>query len=140
MARRVELCSAVGRVNSMEGRPRQSLRRSCAKAVAASARVTASATDAIRIVQDMTSPCSCLSSCSVRSFASRASESYRRACRPCYEMGTGEGNPRELNQSLMGYEEILYRIEDGLAEVTLNRPDKLNAWTWRMGAEVQHAL
>jgi enoyl-CoA hydratase/carnithine racemase len=40
----------------------------------------------------------------------------------------------------MPYEEILYRVEDGLAEVTLNRPEKLNAWTWRMGAEVRHAL
>jgi len=40
----------------------------------------------------------------------------------------------------MAYEEIIYRVEEGLAEVTLNRPAKLNAWTWRMGAEVQHAL
>ena len=40
----------------------------------------------------------------------------------------------------MAYEEIIYRVQEGLAEVTLNRPAKLNAWTWRMGAEVQHAL
>src|SRR6185369_12058313 len=40
----------------------------------------------------------------------------------------------------MAYEEILYTANDGVAEVTLNRPEKLNAWTLRMGAEVEHAL
>jgi len=40
----------------------------------------------------------------------------------------------------MSYAEILYQVADGVAEVTLNRPDKLNAWTLSMGAEVEHAL
>jgi len=40
----------------------------------------------------------------------------------------------------MSYAEILYEVADGVAEVTLNRPDKLNAWTLSMGAEVEHAL
>jgi enoyl-CoA hydratase/carnithine racemase len=40
----------------------------------------------------------------------------------------------------MSYAEIHYQAVDGVAEVTLNRPDKLNAWTLRMGAEVEHAL
>ena len=40
----------------------------------------------------------------------------------------------------MGYEQILYDVADGIATVTLNRPEKLNAWTMRMGAEVRHAL
>lgn len=40
----------------------------------------------------------------------------------------------------MSYEEILYRSDEGVAEITLNRPEKLNAWTWRMGAEVRHAM
>lgn len=39
-----------------------------------------------------------------------------------------------------GYAEILYEAADGVAQVTLNRPDKLNAWTLSMGAEVEHAL
>jgi enoyl-CoA hydratase/carnithine racemase len=40
----------------------------------------------------------------------------------------------------MSYGEILYEVADGVAQVTLNRPDKLNAWTLSMGAEVEHAL
>ena len=39
----------------------------------------------------------------------------------------------------MGYEQILYDVSDGLATITLNRPEKLNAWTMRMSAEVRHA-
>jgi enoyl-CoA hydratase/carnithine racemase len=40
----------------------------------------------------------------------------------------------------MAYQEIVYAVADDVAEVTLNRPEKLNAWTLRMGAEVEHAL
>lgn len=40
----------------------------------------------------------------------------------------------------MAYEQILYRVESGIATLTLNRPDKLNAWTPQMGQEVHHAL
>jgi enoyl-CoA hydratase/carnithine racemase len=38
------------------------------------------------------------------------------------------------------YQEILYRVEDPIATVTLNRPEVLNAWTDRMAAEVRHAV
>ena len=38
------------------------------------------------------------------------------------------------------YEQILYDVEDPIATITLNRPDRLNAWTDRMGAEVRHAV
>ncbi len=38
------------------------------------------------------------------------------------------------------YREVLYEVEDPIATITLNRPDRLNAWTDRMGQEVRHAV
>ena len=38
------------------------------------------------------------------------------------------------------YDEILYDVQDPVATITLNRPDKLNATTPQMVAEVRHAL
>lgn len=38
------------------------------------------------------------------------------------------------------YEDILYRVEDGVAVVTLNRPDKLNAWRGEMERDVRAAM
>jgi enoyl-CoA hydratase/carnithine racemase len=40
----------------------------------------------------------------------------------------------------MAYEDILYRVEDGIAVVTLNRPDKLNAWRAQMDLDVRDAM
>jgi len=40
----------------------------------------------------------------------------------------------------MGYEQILYEIRDGVAIITLNRPEVLNAWTPQMGREISNAL
>ncbi|UWU75824.1 enoyl-CoA hydratase-related protein [Bradyrhizobium huanghuaihaiense] len=40
----------------------------------------------------------------------------------------------------MMYKEILYSVTDYVATITLNRPDRLNAWTPQMGAEVRAAL
>jgi enoyl-CoA hydratase/carnithine racemase len=38
------------------------------------------------------------------------------------------------------YELIRYEVTDPMATITLNRPEALNAWTTRMGAEVKHAV
>jgi enoyl-CoA hydratase/carnithine racemase len=40
----------------------------------------------------------------------------------------------------MAYEHILYSVTDGVAVITLNRPDKLNAWTATMHTEVKAAM
>jgi enoyl-CoA hydratase/carnithine racemase len=41
---------------------------------------------------------------------------------------------------MTSFEQILYDVAGGVATVTLNRPDKLNAWTLQMEKEVQAAL
>lgn len=38
------------------------------------------------------------------------------------------------------YGEILYEVRDPVATITLNRPERLNAWTNRMGRELRHAV
>lgn len=38
------------------------------------------------------------------------------------------------------YEDILYQVTDRVALVTLNRPDRLNAWTAAMNASVRRAI
>lgn len=38
------------------------------------------------------------------------------------------------------YQEIRYQVDDPVATITLDRPQVLNAWTDRMGAEVRHAV
>ena len=40
----------------------------------------------------------------------------------------------------MDYEAILLDVKDGVATVTLNRPERMNAWTARMAAELTDAL
>ncbi|MFX1344811.1 MAG: enoyl-CoA hydratase-related protein [Promethearchaeota archaeon] len=40
----------------------------------------------------------------------------------------------------MDYEQIIFETSDKIATITLNRPERLNAWTWQMGQEVWDAL
>lgn len=38
------------------------------------------------------------------------------------------------------YETILTDVQDGVLTITMNRPDRLNAWTYQMGDELQDAI
>jgi enoyl-CoA hydratase/carnithine racemase len=38
------------------------------------------------------------------------------------------------------YTQIQYSVDEPVATITLDRPEFLNAWTDRMGAEVRHAM
>ena len=38
------------------------------------------------------------------------------------------------------YETLLTTLDDGILVITLNRPDKLNAWTFQLGAELRAAV
>jgi 2-(1,2-epoxy-1,2-dihydrophenyl)acetyl-CoA isomerase len=40
----------------------------------------------------------------------------------------------------MPYETIMFEVDDGVAEVTLNRPERLNAWNQLFGEELRSAL
>jgi enoyl-CoA hydratase/carnithine racemase len=40
----------------------------------------------------------------------------------------------------MGFEQILFERRGAVALVTLNRPERLNAWTWRMSGELAEAI
>jgi 2-(1,2-epoxy-1,2-dihydrophenyl)acetyl-CoA isomerase len=40
----------------------------------------------------------------------------------------------------MAYETIQFAVEDSVAEITLNRPDRLNAWTEQLGNELRKAI
>jgi enoyl-CoA hydratase/carnithine racemase len=48
--------------------------------------------------------------------------------------------PCDILRHGMSYREILYAVEDRVATITMNRPDKLNAWTMTMGEEVRAAM
>ena len=40
----------------------------------------------------------------------------------------------------MTYQHILYEVSDKVATITLNRPDRMNAWTAIMERDVRHAM
>lgn len=45
-----------------------------------------------------------------------------------------------INEADVTYETITYEQEDSIAIVTLNRPERLNAWTDQMNADIVHAI
>ena len=40
----------------------------------------------------------------------------------------------------MSFETILVDVKDGIMTITMNRPERLNAWTYLMGSEMEAAL
>lgn len=44
------------------------------------------------------------------------------------------------SSAMRGWREVLYAVDDRVATITLNRPDKLNAWTPVMAGELRQAL
>jgi enoyl-CoA hydratase/carnithine racemase len=40
----------------------------------------------------------------------------------------------------MTYQHVLYEVSDKIATITLNRPDRMNAWTPIMERDVRHAM
>src|SRR5262245_62936997 len=47
---------------------------------------------------------------------------------------------RAVNDGLMTDDAVTLEIEDHVALVTLNRPDRLNAWSWEMGAALHERM
>src|SRR6185312_7387708 len=45
-----------------------------------------------------------------------------------------------IGESAVAYQHILYDISDKVATITLNRPDRMNAWTPVMERDVRHAM
>src|SRR6185312_10620220 len=53
------------------------------------------------------------------------------------EPNVNDNNNREIDVT---YQHILYEVSDRIATITLNRPDRMNAWTATMERDVRQAM
>jgi enoyl-CoA hydratase/carnithine racemase len=63
--------------------------------------------------------------------SSRMSRSLMRATAPTF---------KNIRETAVAYQQILYDVSDKIATITLNRPDRMNAWTPVMDRDVRHAM
>jgi enoyl-CoA hydratase/carnithine racemase len=49
-------------------------------------------------------------------------------------------NDKNNGEIAVTYQHILYEVSDKIATITLNRPDRMNAWTATMERDVRHAM
>src|SRR6202047_2351953 len=49
-------------------------------------------------------------------------------------------NKKRKWEIAVDYQHILYEVSDRIATITLNRPDRMNAWTAIMERDVRHAM
>ena len=47
---------------------------------------------------------------------------------------------KNIREIAVTYQHILYDVSEKIATITLNRPDRMNAWTPVMDRDVRHAM
>src|ERR1700761_2435993 len=50
------------------------------------------------------------------------------------------GYTKNIREIAVTYQHILYEVSEKIATITLNRPDRMNAWTPIMERDVRHAM
>ena len=53
---------------------------------------------------------------------------------------SGSGISSESGEKAMSVEDIIYEVNAGVAQIILNKPDKLNALSWGTLAEIETAM
>src|SRR5258706_14310358 len=63
------------------------------------------------------------------------------ANRRCFDRSaTAVAVSQSRTEDRMNFDEIVFEKKDRVATVTMNRPERMNAWTTKMGAEMRAAM
>src|ERR1700759_1164730 len=68
---------------------------------------------------------------------------YRGACHRARIRATRwlmRATNKNTGEIAVTYQQITYDVSDKIATITLNRPDRMNAWTPVMDRDVRHAM